>query len=128
MPFFVNWFIKQNNLKGETFQICFVWATDKASPFSFGAFWWVDTIWGKNGATRFDISAAERGLRSNFWDHSEIFQLTGFGVINPKGQFLEKIASYTIYGQNFIFLTMLSFQNQKKYQHLVFGIWKKKSS
>ena len=36
--FFVNWFIKQNNLKGETFQICFVWATDKASPFSFGAF------------------------------------------------------------------------------------------
>ena len=24
MKFFVDWFIKQNNVKGETFQICFV--------------------------------------------------------------------------------------------------------
>ena len=80
-----------------------MWATDIGSPFSFGAFQRVDTIWSKNGANRFDISAAERGLRSNFWDYSEIFQLTGFGVINAKGQFLGKIAAYTIYGQNVIF-------------------------
>ena len=82
MPFFVNWFIKQNNFKGETFQICFVWVRDIGSPFSFGAFRRVDTIWGQNGADRFDISAAERGLRSNFWDHSEIFLSIGFGLIN----------------------------------------------
>ena len=78
-------------------------AADIGSPFSFGAFQRVDTIWGKNGANRFDISAAERGLRSNFSNHSEIFWSTSFGVINPKGQFLENIAAYTIYGQKVMF-------------------------
>ena len=66
MTFFGNWFIKQNNLKGVTYQICFVWATDIGSPFSFGSFQRVDTIWGKNGTNRFDISTAERGLRRPF--------------------------------------------------------------
>ena len=60
-----------------------MWVRDIGSPFSFGAFRQVDTIWGQNGPDRFDISSAERGLRSNFWDHSEIFWSTGFGVIDP---------------------------------------------
>ena len=33
--------------------------------------------------SRFDISDVERGQRSSFWDHSELFWFTGFGVIDP---------------------------------------------
>ena len=59
--------IKQNNLKGVTVQIYFVWARNIGSPFSFLPFQRADANWGQNWANRFDIFTVERGLKATFW-------------------------------------------------------------
>ena len=58
-------------------------ARDMGFPFSFEAFRRAGANQGWNEAYRFDISAVERGPRSNFWDHSDLFHSTGFGLIDP---------------------------------------------
>jgi len=40
------------------------------------------------------------GPRSNFWNHSELFQITGFGVIDPNRPFLEKMFLYYIWAKS----------------------------
>lgn len=52
-------------------------------PFSFEAFRRAGANQGWNEAYCFDISAVERGARSNFCNHSDLFRSTGFGVIDP---------------------------------------------
>ena len=95
--------IKQNNLKGETFQIYFsgleAQARGKDFLFSFAAFRRVGIIW-----DHFDISAVKRGLRSNFWDYSELSQSTNFGIINPNRPiFINFFFVYTTYREKVIF-------------------------
>ena len=42
-----------------------------------------ESISGRNGPDKFDLSNVERGPRSNFWDHSQHFRTNGFRVIAP---------------------------------------------
>ena len=71
-------------------------------PFSFASFRRAEANPRWNGANCFDISDVKRGPRSNFWDHSELFQSTGFDVINPNRPiFRENCCLYYIGAKRF---------------------------
>ena len=78
----------------------FWWAREIGFAFSFGVFRRTADFWWWNGSFYFDTSTVKRGPRSNFWDHSALFQSTGFGIIDPNWPFFKGKMLYMLYPGN----------------------------